>query len=101
MTNRCLADWLTLLETRHPSEIELGLERVSAVWQRYQANAHTSSQSAKKPSIITVAGTNGKGSCIASMQALLLEHGYSVGGFYLAAFSVLQRAHLYRCKARV
>ena len=81
MTNRCLADWLTLLETRHPSEIELGLERVSAVWQRYQANAHTSSQSAKKHSIITVAGTNGKGSCIASMQALLLEHGYSVGVF--------------------
>lgn len=81
MTNRCLADWLTLLETRHPSEIELGLERVSAVWQRYQANAQTSSQSSKKPSIITVAGTNGKGSCIASMQALLLEHGYSVGVF--------------------
>jgi len=76
MPNRCLAEWLALLESRHPSEIELGLGRVNNVWQRLQANTESS------PSIaITVAGTNGKGSCIASMQALLLEHGYSVGMF--------------------
>ena len=81
MTNRCLADWLTLLETRHPCEIELGLERVSAVWQRYQKNHQTCYEHRKRPKIITVAGTNGKGSCIASMQALLLEHNYSVGVF--------------------
>jgi dihydrofolate synthase/folylpolyglutamate synthase len=81
MTNRCLADWLTLLETRHPCEIELGLERVSAVWQRYQKTHPTCSEHRKRPKIITVAGTNGKGSCIASMQALLLEHNYSVGVF--------------------
>ena len=81
MTNRCLADWLTLLETRHPCEIELGLERVSAVWDRYKSNSYLSQPSKKQPIIITVAGTNGKGSCVACLQALLLEHGYSVGTF--------------------
>jgi dihydrofolate synthase/folylpolyglutamate synthase len=101
MPDRCLADWLTLLESRHPSEIELGLGRVREVWERLQVSTFTSStlinstfingtvtnstgtnSSQSKPSIaITVAGTNGKGSCIASMQALLLQHGYSVGMF--------------------
>ena len=56
----------------------------SAVWQRYQ-NHQTCYEHRKRPKIITVAGTNGKGSCIASMQALLLEHNYSVG-VYLATF---------------
>ena len=32
MPDRSLAEWLTLLEARHPSEIDLGLQRVSAVW---------------------------------------------------------------------
>ena len=32
MPDRCLAEWLTLLEARHPSEIDLGLDRVAAVW---------------------------------------------------------------------
>ena len=91
MPDRCLADWLTLLESRHPSEIELGLGRVREVWERLQVSTGTNStftnstvtnSTQSKPSIaITVAGTNGKGSCIASMQALLLQHGYSVGMF--------------------
>jgi dihydrofolate synthase/folylpolyglutamate synthase len=76
MPNRCLAEWLALLESRHPSEIELGLGRVNDVWHRLQATTESNTSIA-----ITVAGTNGKGSCIASMQALLLEHGYSVGMF--------------------
>ena len=57
------------------------MQRVSAVWQRYQKNHQTCYEHRKRPKIITVAGTNGKGSCIASMQALLLEHNYSVGVF--------------------
>jgi len=79
MTDRSLAEWLDLLESRHPSEIELGLHRVNEVWQRLQA-AHGLKQH-KAPLAITVAGTNGKGSCLACMQALLLEQGYSVGLF--------------------
>lgn len=81
MPNRSLAEWLTLLESRHPSEIELGLSRVDNVWQRLQATAEPKLPESKPPIAITVAGTNGKGSCIASMQALLLQHGYSVGMF--------------------
>ena len=76
MDDRSLAEWLALLETRHPSEIEMGLGRVSDVWQSLQAGRpkHTSLA-------ITVAGTNGKGSCLTCMQSVLLEHGYSVGLF--------------------
>ena len=76
MADRSLADWLDLLESRHPSEIELGLQRVNEVWRRLQA-----SQQQTAPLAITVAGTNGKGSCLACMQALCLEQGYSVGLF--------------------
>ena len=76
MDERSLAEWLALLETRHPSEIDMGLDRVSDVWQSLQAGRPKNSALA-----ITVAGTNGKGSCLACMQAILLEHGYSVGLF--------------------
>ena len=85
MTNRSLAEWLSLLESRHPSEIELGLERVDTVWKRFQS---TDSSTPFTSQVITVAGTNGKGSCIASMQAVLLAHGYSVGSFTSPHFLV-------------
>ena len=78
MTNRSLAEWLSLLESRHPCEIELGLERVNTVWNRFKSVSDANSFSSK---VITVAGTNGKGSCVASMQSILLAHGYSVGSF--------------------
>ena len=79
MPERSLADWLNLLESRHPSEIELGLHRLSVVWQRIQIEQGFNQQ--KTPLAITVAGTNGKGSSLACMQAILLEHGYSTGMF--------------------
>ena len=85
MTNRSLAEWLSLLESRHPSEIELGLERVDTVWKRFQS---TYASAGFISQVITVAGTNGKGSCIASMQAVLLAHGYSVGSFTSPHFLV-------------
>ncbi|MBT7750750.1 MAG: bifunctional tetrahydrofolate synthase/dihydrofolate synthase, partial [Porticoccaceae bacterium] len=80
MPNRSLSEWLTILEARHPSEIDLGLDRVSEVWCRLNAKRETIS-SKVAPIIVTVAGTNGKGSCIAAMQAILLAHDYSVGDF--------------------
>ena len=79
MLDRSLADWLTLIESRHPSEIELGLGRVADIWRRLLKQPRLRQQ--KPPLAITVAGTNGKGSCIASMQAILLQHGYTVGTF--------------------
>ena len=69
-----LADWLHWQEQLHPEEIELGLERVSRVFQRL----HSELPAFK---IITVAGTNGKGSSVAMLEAILLAAGYRVGTY--------------------
>ena len=58
-----LSDWLTWLETLHPEEIELGLERVQEVLERLCPAA--------TKACVPVAGTNGKGSCVAMPEALL------------------------------
>ncbi len=79
MPDRCLAEWLTLLEARHSSEIDLGLDRVSAVWSELIARRQQQDNPLKLGTVITVAGTNGKGSTIAGMQAILLQHGCRVG----------------------
>lgn len=67
-----LSAWLDWLEQNHPREIDLGLERVACVAAR---------MGLLKPraKVITVAGTNGKGSCVAATAALLALAGYSVG----------------------
>ncbi len=77
MPNRSLEEWLAVIETRHPNEIDLGLARVGQVWSSLKTQISTLSS----PAFITVAGTNGKGSCVATMQAVLSAHGYSVGAF--------------------
>ena len=66
-----LADWLHYLETLHHTAIELGLDRIGAVAQRMDLQL---------PFVkITVAGTNGKGSTCAILEAILLAAGYKVG----------------------
>lgn len=69
-----LKDWLTWQETLHPVEIDLGLERASAVLARLKLT---------QPgfTLITVAGTNGKGSSVAMLEAVLLAAGYRVGSY--------------------
>lgn len=67
-----LQDWLQWQESCHPNEIELGLERVGNV-------AKAMAVSLSDCQVITVAGTNGKGSCVATLNALLLSAGYRVG----------------------
>ena len=66
-----LADWLAYLERIHPSAIDLGLGRVSAVRDRLDL--------APAFPIITVGGTNGKGSVCAMIEAVLSSAGYHVG----------------------
>jgi len=73
-SNRSLSEWLDWLETLHPQEIELGLDRVREVFQRQSLRAL-----ARK--VIVVAGTNGKGSTIAMLENILLTAGYSVGSY--------------------
>lgn len=69
-----LNQWLAWQETLHPSEIELGLERVAEVLQRLNL---------QKPgfTVVTVAGTNGKGSSVAMLEAILLAADYRVGAY--------------------
>ena len=74
MKAKSLEAWLAELEQRHPTAIDLGLDRCGEVASRLHllvSNATT----------ITVAGTNGKGSTVAMMEALLCEQGVSCGAF--------------------
>ncbi|XZG69198.1 bifunctional tetrahydrofolate synthase/dihydrofolate synthase [Chitinibacteraceae bacterium HSL-7] len=68
-----LADWLSYLEQLHPTEIELGLARVAAVRDAL-------GQTPSFP-VITVGGTNGKGSVCAMLTAMLRAAGYRVGTY--------------------
>jgi dihydrofolate synthase/folylpolyglutamate synthase len=69
-----LSEWLQWQEGVHPELIDLGLERVAAVLQQLDW---------RRPScpIVTVGGTNGKGSSVALLESLLSCGGYRVGCF--------------------
>jgi len=69
-----LDEWLTWLESGQSARIELGLGRVAHVLQRMEQHAFDCP-------IITVAGTNGKGSCVALLEAILGAAGYRVGAY--------------------
>jgi dihydrofolate synthase/folylpolyglutamate synthase len=71
---RSLAEWLALQEAAHPKSIDLGLARVAAVARRLGIDRPRSA-------VITVGGTNGKGSTVAHLEALWLAAGRSVGLF--------------------
>ncbi|KGI77879.1 bifunctional tetrahydrofolate synthase/dihydrofolate synthase [Oleiagrimonas soli] len=73
MTKRTLDEWLDYQLRVHPREIDLGLDRVREVWQRMGApNA---------PRSVIVGGTNGKGSTVAFLEAMLKAAGYRVGAY--------------------
>jgi dihydrofolate synthase/folylpolyglutamate synthase len=69
-----LAEWLDYQLRVHPRSIELGLERVAEVWRRLGAPAPA-------PVVITIGGTNGKGSTVAFLEAMLAADGKRVGAF--------------------
>lgn len=71
---RTLAEWLAYQERVNPRSIELGLDRVRRVWQRMGAPAPARH-------VITVGGTNGKGSSVALLEAMLRAAGLRVGSF--------------------
>ncbi|WP_318474690.1 bifunctional tetrahydrofolate synthase/dihydrofolate synthase [Photobacterium leiognathi] len=81
-----LSIWLKYLEQLHTSAIDLGLDRVKAVGQKADLLKPA-------PCVITVAGTNGKGSTCAMLEAILIEAGYKVG--------VYSSPHLVRYNERV
>lgn len=81
-----LDEWLARLERLHPQEMDLGLERVRRVFDRLGARRPASK-------VVTVAGTNGKGSVVAALDAVLRAHGLKVG--------VTTSPHLHRFNERI
>lgn len=67
-----LDEWLSWLEAHHPSEIDLGLTRITQVAERLNLLK-------PRAKVITIAGTNGKGSCVAAVSALLRQAGWNIG----------------------
>ncbi|MBB3103544.1 bifunctional tetrahydrofolate synthase/dihydrofolate synthase [Azomonas macrocytogenes] len=72
MMAKALAEWLAHLEQLHPSAIDMGLERVREVGARLGLERLA-------PRVVTVTGTNGKGSTCAFLASLLQTQGLSVG----------------------
>lgn len=70
-----LNDWLTYQERLHPRTIELGLERVGTVL------GHLGWKKPPPFTVVTVAGTNGKGSCVAMLEAIFQNAGYSTATY--------------------
>ena len=66
--------WLRYISSVHPQEIELGLDRIRSV-----AGKMGVVKPARK--VVIVAGTNGKGSCITSMESILLAAGHKVASY--------------------
>jgi dihydrofolate synthase/folylpolyglutamate synthase len=66
-----LNDWLLRLESMHPKAIDMGLDRVAAVAQILGLTFSCP--------VITVGGTNGKGSTCAMLESILMQGGYRVG----------------------
>lgn len=69
-----LSAWLERIQALHPHEIELGLHRVREVAVRLGLRRPA-------PLVITVAGTNGKGSTVAMLASVLSAAGYRVGTY--------------------
>lgn len=67
-----LHEWLDRIQALHPREIDLGLQRVREVARRLGVCTPA-------PFVITVAGTNGKGSTVAMLDAILRASGRRVG----------------------
>lgn len=86
MRFQTLSDWLHWQEQLHPKTIDLDLARVREVWQRMHYPAFSCP-------VITVGGTNGKGSCVAMLEAIYLTAGYRVGSY--------TSPHLWRYNERI
>ena len=82
-----LEQWLDYLLAIHPSEIDMGLARVSEVAGRLALMDLAPAQ------VITVAGTNGKGTTCAMLESILIQSGKTVG--------VYSSPHLIRYNERV
>jgi dihydrofolate synthase/folylpolyglutamate synthase len=81
-----LAEWLAWFETLHPKKIDFSLDRMRRVLEALGI---------AKPRyrVVTVGGTNGKGSCVAILESIYRHAGYKVGAF--------TSPHLWRFNERI
>ena len=70
-----LAQWLSYLENSHTKTIDLGLERIKKVAQSLDLLTPA-------PYVITVGGTNGKGTTCRLLEMILINAGFRVGVYY-------------------
>jgi dihydrofolate synthase/folylpolyglutamate synthase len=85
---KTLQQWLDWCEQLHPVAIDMGLDRVKTVADRMNLRFECP--------VITVAGTNGKGSTCAMLEAVLLQAGYRTGVYtspHLVHFEERCRLH--------
>jgi dihydrofolate synthase/folylpolyglutamate synthase len=85
---KTLQEWLDWCEQLHPVAIDMGLDRVKTVAERMALRFDCP--------VITVAGTNGKGSTCAMLEAVLLQAGYRTGVYtspHLVHFEERCRLH--------
>ena len=75
-----LADWLQHIQSCHWRSIEMQLDRIATVWRRLDGRMDAT--------VITVAGTNGKGSCVAMLEAI-----YTHAGLKTAAYTSPHLVH--------
>ena len=80
MKSRSLDDWLAYISAQHPSTIAMGLDRVREVAARMSPSPLGEGRG-EGPVVITVGGTNGKGSTCAMLETILLEARYRVGTY--------------------
>ena len=90
MGRRSLGEWLEWQSTLHPSAIDLGLERCRRVRDAMGLDA---APDTNRPPRIVVAGTNGKGSCVAFLESVLTAAGLRTGAY--------TSPHLHRYNERV
>ncbi len=68
-----LDDWLQHIQVQHWRLIELKLDRIESVWERLGG--------IRTPIVFTIAGTNGKGSCVAMIESVLRAGGLRTGSY--------------------
>ncbi|MCW8998191.1 MAG: bifunctional folylpolyglutamate synthase/ dihydrofolate synthase, partial [Kangiellaceae bacterium] len=78
--------WLDKIEQMHPADIEMGLERIKAIAERLELLTPSCK-------VITVGGTNGKGSTVAMLESLCIQANRKVG--------VYTSPHLVRFNERI
>lgn len=75
MRFKTLPEWLNWQETLHFTEVDPGLDRISRVWECLAGS------STLPFTVVTVAGTNGKGSSVALLESILRHAGYKIGTY--------------------